>query len=147
MLDNFFQPLLRTLRYIHVMLRGTIFCLFILILGNALVVTFYTVQGDSMVPTLHGGSVLVINRLAYLRSSPSVGDIVVVRYGINDEITFVKRVIAVEGQIGILASGAQININTGQIFIEGDNKNFSTDSRSYGAIAVSQVVGKVIGNF
>ena len=115
--------------------------LFVVIASNAFLLTVYTVDGHSMDPTLHTGQLLLINRLAYLRSSPQVGDIVVVSFGNQGEITFVKRV---EGIAGQLVAGRLAPLGQNQLFIEGDNRSFSTDSRSYGPITERQVLGKVI---
>ncbi len=37
-----------------------------------------------------------------------------------------------------------ISINSGSIMVEGDNKDQSTDSRSFGVINMPEVVGKVV---
>lgn len=141
MLGKALQQLLRLLRYAHLTLRGIMIGLFVVIASNAFLLTVYTVDGHSMDPTLHTGQVLLINRLAYMRSSPQVGDIVVVSFGNQGEITFVKRV---EGIAGQLVAGRLAPLGQNQLFIEGDNRSFSTDSRSYGPITERQVLGKVL---
>ena len=94
----------------------------VVITGLALLVSWpYRVSGDSMEPNLHDGQWLIINRV----SRPKVGDVVGFRYG-NTEL--IKRIIRPEGD---------------SWWVEGDNKEQSTDSRSFGAIPKSVVVGKV----
>jgi signal peptidase I len=53
----------------------------------------------SMLPTLMAGDDLFINKLAYIDRMPQHGDIVYFRYPPNPSVTFVKRVIAVGGDV------------------------------------------------
>lgn len=118
--------------------------LFILIALNSFVVTNYTVDGHSMDQTLHNGQLLGINRLAYLYHPPRIGDIIVVSFGSGGDIEFVKRVTGIGGQTVAGNSGQVYHLNANQLFIEGDNRGYSTDSRTYGPILTSQVIGKVV---
>lgn len=63
---------------------------------------------------------------AYIFSKPKIGDIVVVKKGGKD---IVKRIQKVHDR---------------EYFVEGDNKQQSTDSRNFGPIDKSEIVGKVI---
>lgn len=82
-----------------------------------------TVNGNSMKPTLNPGQdALSINWFV----KPKVGDIVVIKVG-NREM--VKRVQKVRDH---------------EVFVEGDNKNESTDSRDFGPVSMEQIVGKVV---
>src|SRR3989338_9184128 len=86
----------------------------------------FTVSGNSMFPALKPGQeVLVFNwwRLLGLR----VGDIAVIKKNGKE---LVKRI----GQISSDRS----------IFVIGDNQKFSTDSRTFGLIKESEILGKVI---
>jgi len=115
-------------------------------LGAALVLKlfffdFIIVQGRSMEPAIQNGKVLVISRLRYgLRlpwqrdylvrwDSPKEGEVVVF-YTPSGEIA-VKRCVGLTPEGGFLA--------------EGDNKGASYDSRSYGAVPVGSIIGKVLG--
>lgn len=81
------------------------------------------VRGDSMLPALRPGHVVVgTGRYALLRP----GDVVIVRHGGLEKI---KRI----GQI-----------NKDQLFLVGDNQAHSTDSRAFGWLHVSVVVAKVV---
>ena len=83
----------------------------------------FTVNGNSMYHTLkHGRNVLSI--IWFL--NPRIGDIVVIKKA-GKEI--VKRI---------------IKISRSEVFVEGDNKNESTDSRHFGPINMDQVVGRVV---
>lgn len=86
----------------------------------------FTVNGNSMLPTLHGGQDILSFNWFYIGRKPKIGDIVVIKIG-NKEM--VKRVQSVYGR---------------EVFVEGDNKVESTDSRDFGPVKMDQVVGKVI---
>lgn len=76
-----------------------------------------------MNPTLVEGQDILSFNLFY---KPKVGDIVVIKY---DGKEMVKRVEKIEN---------------GQIFVEGDNKQESTDSRDFGSVSKDKIIGKVI---
>ena len=58
----------------------------------------------------------------------------------SNNLRFVQRVIAVEGQ----PDGKGGTVPHGRVWVEGDNKNNSTDSREYGPIPEALIVGKVV---
>ncbi len=66
-----------------------------------LIVTFgfqvARVEGQSMAPTLQDQDRLIVNKLVYRLNSPQRGDIVMLYYPVNPDKSFVKRVIAEEG--------------------------------------------------
>ena len=129
-------------------------------------------DGHSMVPTLQDGDrLLVLN--AMLDSDYQYGDIVVLRKDTFLEEPIVKRVIATEGQTvdidfvsgavyvdGELLEEDYINEPTyveegtefpltvpeGSIFVMGDNRNHSSDSRSsdLGTVDIRYVIGKAV---
>lgn len=140
---------------------------------SILILTFVfrlvTVNGISMENTLFHGDKLIVRNLFY---KPSNGDIVVVGPVLGlDEHIIIKRVIATGGQTfdinfdtgeitvdGVvldepyikettrLREGGEIPsvIPEGYVFVMGDNRNHSSDSRSYkvGLIAEDQIIGK-----
>jgi signal peptidase I len=123
------------------------------------------VDGSSMEPTLHSGEFMIVNRLAYRLSSPQIGDVVVFHYPGNPEQEYIKRVIGLPGDRVVIANG-QVTVN-GQVldepyiaappeyeddrivpldtlYVLGDNRNNSSDSHSWGTVALDQVIGKAI---
>ena len=136
------------------------------------VIRLIGVDGHSMVPTLQDGDrLLVLN--AMLDSNYQYGDIVVLRKDTFLEEPIVKRVIATEGQTvdidfvsgavyvdGELLEEDYINEPTyveegtefpltvpeGSIFVMGDNRNHSSDSRSsdLGTVDIRYVIGKAV---
>ena len=129
-----------------------------------------TVVGSSMVPTLEDGDLLIVSRLFY---QPEYGDIVVLRKESFKQEPIVKRVIATAGQTvdidfvegivyvdGVELDEPYINAQThepedftepvtvpeGCIFVMGDNRNRSTDSRyaAIGCVDLRYVIGKAL---
>ena len=68
---------------------------------RGLIVTFgfqvARVEGQSMAPTLEDQDRLIVNKLVYRIGEPRRGDIVMLYYPLNPDKSFVKRVIAEEG--------------------------------------------------
>ena len=135
------------------------------------VIRMMGVDDHSMLNTLqHGDRLLVVNSMLY--HDYKYGDIVILRKnGVFDDDPIVKRVIAVEGQTvdidfaeGIVyvdgealeedyireptytAEGTEfpLTVPEGSIFVMGDNRNGSSDSRDYrlGTVDTRYVIGK-----
>ena len=134
------------------------------------VIRMMGVDGHSMLNTLQHGDRLVVNSMLY--HDYKYGDIVILRKnGVFDDDPIVKRVIAVEGQTvdidfaeGIVyvdgealeedyireptytAEGTEfpLTVPEGSIFVMGDNRNGSSDSRDYrlGTVDTRYVIGK-----
>ena len=103
------------------------------------------VRGDSMSPNFNDGDWLLFRLLpAKSKSGKLVGKLVgkvvlIQRHSeIGKDFLQVKRVTQVSGSSK--ASDAIKN----EIWVEGDNKANSTDSRSWGALDSSEVIGKLI---
>ncbi|MBS1795112.1 MAG: nickel-type superoxide dismutase maturation protease [Acidobacteria bacterium] len=82
------------------------------------------VEGDSMLPALKDGDLVLINPDA----EPAVGDIVFARHPFKQSVKIIKRI-------------AEILPDDRYILL-GDNLDESTDSRSFGAIARKDILGK-----
>ena len=83
-----------------------------------------------MEPTLEEGNVVLVNRLSYLFNKPKIKDSVVIKRG---KYYIIKRIT----KINPSADGDKI-------FVVGDNKKDSTDSRKFGWVYRQEIVGKVI---
>ena len=74
-----------------------------------LIVTFgfqvARVEGQSMAPTLEDQDRLIVNKLVYRIGEPRRGDIVMLYYPLNPDKSFVKRVIAEEGDTVRIVDG------------------------------------------
>ena len=122
--------------------------------------------GISMYPTLVGGEGMFTEKLTYTVSAPQRNDIIICRYPYHTE-KCVKRVIAVPGDRISISDGAiylngerldesaywdgyiedsdmpEVTVPDKCLFVVGDNRNHSGDSRHVGFIPYCQVKGKV----
>lgn len=127
-----------------------------------------TVEGSSMVPTLHDGDMLIVDKISYRFTAPKRGDIVIFKYPGDMRENFVKRIIAVGGdEIEIKNGEVYVNgqrlvedyieaktqtgfndsiVPPGTIFVLGDNRNGSKDSRDpqVGFVPVDNIVGRAV---
>lgn len=132
--------------------------LFTLIIGAA------RVSGYSMHPTYDNGQIVVFSRL---QKDYEKGDVVSIKMANGER--YIKRVIAVGGdQVEIIDGVFYVNgevelecpahglteaqegikypytVKPGAYFVLGDNREVSIDSRTYGAVASTQIRGKVL---
>jgi signal peptidase I len=126
----------------------------------------YVVDGQSMEPNLHTGQFLIVSRLAYRFGDPQRGDIIVFDFPGNPSDDYVKRIIGLPGETVSIENG-HIFINNvrleepylppddittptrghwivpeGEYFVLGDNRGHSSDSRSWGMLETSKIIGK-----
>ena len=94
----------------------------------------FAVEGPSMEPAYRPGDRLLVNRLAYLRRPPAPGDAVVIRDPEHPSRLLLKRVAAAP-------DGPQTEAD--RIYLLGDNPAESRDSRHFGPLPRSAIVGKV----
>ena len=121
------------------------------------------VWGQSMEPSLHQDEQLIIDKLSYRFRPPARGEIVVVSMG-EGEIPLIKRVIGLPGETlqirnnRVLVDGeillepylgdivqrdyGPITIDEGYVFVMGDNRNYSRDSRSIGAVTLDRIIAR-----
>lgn len=131
------------------------------------------VSGDSMLPTLHENDYLIINKIGYKIGEPKNGDVIVFKSDLekNDGTTkdLVKRIIGVAGDKVVIKDGkvylndklldetylsegmdttgdVDIVVPEGKLFVLGDNREVSLDSRyeQVGLVDVTDVEGKVL---
>ena len=94
------------------------------------------VRGDSMSPNYNDGDWLLFRLLpAKSKANELVGKVVLIqrRSNLGEDFLQVKRVIKVHN-----------HNDEAQIWVEGDNKDESTDSRSWGALDSSEVIGRLL---
>lgn len=123
------------------------------------------VENISMEPTLVPGEFLVVNKFAYKTSEIKRGDIIVFHYPMNPDEDYIKRVIGVPGD-KISISDGQVLVNgfvlnepyiaappakggewlvpENAVFVLGDNRNESSDSRDWGFVPDDFIIGKAL---
>ncbi|MGL4790547.1 MAG: signal peptidase I, partial [Anaerotignaceae bacterium] len=127
------------------------------------------VEGNSMAETLNEGDRVFVSRLMGTFGLYNTGDIVVFEKLENETpIKIVKRIIATEGDIVEIKDGKiyvnsvelqedyissptdgelMVTVEEGHVFVLGDNREESTDSRFFGTINTKDVYAKVILRF
>lgn len=124
------------------------------------------VDGTSMEPTLHSGQRLVIEKVSYHFAAPGRGEVVVLKIPGREEAALIKRVVATAGDVIAIRNG-RVYLNgavllepylsqftpgdlpstvvpDGYIFVLGDNRGASNDSRTFGMIPTDHLVGRAI---
>ena len=125
----------------------------------------FRVDGDSMKPGLRTDEYVLVNKLAYLFHGPSRGDVIVFHYPVDPNQDFIKRVIGLPGDTinvtpnQIMVNGVTLDekayisapmnatprifkLQAGEYFVMGDNRPFSSDSRTWGPVPSNYIIGK-----
>lgn len=127
----------------------------------------FIVKGASMEPNFVNHDYLIVDQVTYQFKEPQRGDIVVFRYPRDPDQFFIKRIIGmphekvevrdgsvfINGKIldeseylplGLKTSGEiSLVLQADEYYLLGDNRGFSLDSRSFGALEESFIVGRV----
>jgi signal peptidase I len=136
----------------------------IALLVQAFLVKPFTIHQVSMRPTLEEGDRILLNRLVYRFREPARGDIIVLHSPINPDEDLVKRIVGIGGD-RLAVSGGRLYLNgvaqaepflleqsfdgempetvvpPGEVFVMGDNRNNSGDSRLFGSIPTGRIIG------
>ncbi len=146
-------------------------CAIILPIRYFIAQPFY-VKGASMEPNLHEHDYLLVDEISYRFHPPERGDIVVFRYPDDPQEYFIKRVIGLPGETVLIKDGGvyitdpsgattqlaetylpndsatvaqsdePVTLKSNEYFMLGDNRNGSKDSRSFGPVHYSFIVGR-----
>lgn len=131
----------------------------------------FVVSGESMVPTFENGDYLIVDEISYRLSEPKRGDVMVFRYPLQPDRFFIKRAIGLPGETVTLKNGvitienseypegfdleevyidadttgtANLTLGEDEYFVMGDNRGASSDSRVWGALDKSFIVGRAL---
>jgi len=123
------------------------------------------VDGFSMQPTLQDGEFVLVSKLSYKFGDFQRGDIIVFDFPMNPDEELVKRIIGVPGD-HVMVRDSHVYVNEqmlnenyiaqaplysgdwivpdGTLFVLGDNRNNSNDSKDWGLLPQGNVVGKAV---
>jgi signal peptidase I len=156
-------------QWLGILLGVVILLLFTLLLFK-LTVQDYHIQGHSMEPTLHDQEYVLVNKTAYLFQPPARGDIIVFHYPLNPKEDYIKRIIAIPGDVisvhdeTVIVDSSTLHevyvnkddpfnpfpsfnnhiVGPEQYFVMGDNRGNSSDSRLWGLVPRQNILGKAI---
>ena len=126
------------------------------------------VEGTSMMPSLDDQERIFINKFVYRIEPIQRGDIVVFRYPLDPQKSFIKRVIGVAGDHVRISDGRvyvnnkllvedyvpmayedersypEIIVPADSYFVLGDHRSLSNDSRDFGSVDASYIYGKAV---
>jgi signal peptidase I len=136
----------------------------IAVLINLFLAQATRVYGHSMEPNLHSDQRLVVEKVSYRLHGPHRGDVVVLRLPERGPELLIKRVIALPGETveirdgNVLINGrvldepyleretngvyGPVTVPEQHVFVMGDNRGASNDSRVFGPVSVDRIVGR-----
>lgn len=152
--------------------RFSIIAILIVIPVRMFIAQPFIVSGSSMDETFHSGDYLIVDQVTYHFEKPSRGDIIVFRYPKDPSKFFIKRVIGLPGD-KITIENASVIIENGthpngfvleepyinemtpdsplieelgdrEYFVMGDNRDRSSDSRSWGVLQEERIIGRAL---
>lgn len=130
----------------------------------------HQVRGASMAPNFHNGEYILTDKITYKFRKPERGDVIIFRAPKNQELDYIKRIIALPGETvkvekgsifvngkmieekylpsgpispgTFLQEGQGVTLEQDEYFVLGDNRNHSSDSREWGPITIKDIIGK-----
>ena len=138
--------------------------LIIVLVINMFLAQATRVEGQSMEPNLHNNQRLIIEKISYHLHPPQRGDIIVLRLSNRRSDPLIKRVIGLPGETVEIKNGrvyingqelnepyldqntypnmAPVVVPEQEVFVLGDNRGQSNDSRAFGFVPFSDIVGR-----
>ncbi len=133
----------------------------------------FIVKGQSMGPNFQHGNYLIIDEVSYRFRDPARGEVLVFKYPYNPSQRYIKRIIGLPGETveikgmkvhifspdgqetileetvylpetDITLGNLKLTLAEDEFFVMGDNRPFSSDSRSWGVLPRKNIIGKVI---
>ena len=155
----------RLLQLVREVLETVLPAILIALLINVFIGQATRVEGQSMEPNLHTDQRLVVEKVSYRFHGPQRYDIVVLKLPSQGDELLIKRVIGLPGETleirdgQVLINGEpldeplvdeetdpgrnrQVTVPPLHVFVLGDNRHHSNDSRSFGPVPIENVVGR-----
>lgn len=152
--------------------RFSIIAILIVIPIRMFIAQPFIVSGASMDNTFHSGEYLIVDQVSYYFEEPARGDVIVFKYPKDPSKFFIKRVIGLPGDT-ITIENSVVTISNSrypdgfvldepyiksmqptepfsetlsdrEYFVMGDNRDQSSDSRSWGVLQKERIVGRAL---
>lgn len=158
--------------FLSLILEVIVLVVFVVIPFRSLVAQPFQVYGDSMLPNFHDNDYLIVNQLGTkFGNGPDRFEVVVFKFPGNNEDYYIKRIIGLPSETvqvengtvtitsaenpegitvasdfvsGTTFGNTEITLTEGEYFVMGDNRENSSDSRSWGALPAENIVGTPI---
>jgi len=154
-------------RFVREIMETIVLTVLMFVIIN-LAVQNYDIQGPSMEPTLHNQERIMVDKVSYLFHPPTRGDIIVFIAPNNPSLNYVKRIIAVPGDVisvddttvkfdGVTLQESYVHperqgnpydpidnkiVTPGHYFVMGDDRVNSSDSRDWGFVPHENIIGR-----
>ena len=102
----------------------------------------FKIPSASMEPAVMRGDRILADKTAYHRMAPKKGDIIIFVFLDDRSKRYIKRIEALPGDTITLADGARQTVPHGAVYVLGDNREHSNDSRKFGFVPLSDVIAK-----
>lgn len=161
---------IRTEHPLTEVVRFSIIAILIVIPIRMFIAQPFIVSGASMDETFHTGEYLIVDQVSYYFEKPGRGDVVIFKYPKDPSKYFIKRVIGLPGD-SITIDGSTVTIKNAtnpngfvidepyiksmhgsnsltetlgdrEYFVMGDNRDQSSDSRSWGVLQEERIIGR-----
>jgi signal peptidase I len=155
-------------RFIREVVETIALTLLILLVISFAMQSFRT-DGESMSPSFQNGEYVLVDKVLYLFRQPQRGDIIVFHYPLDPHEVFIKRIVGVPGDAirttitTVTVDGQLIHepyismslnyanqtwkLGPNQFFVMGDNRGNSLDSRIWGPLDRSYIIGEVAASY
>lgn len=153
------------LRFLREVLETVLPALLIALLINVFVGQATRVEGQSMEPNLYSDQRLVVEKVSYRFHGPQRFDIVVLKLPSQGEELLIKRVVGLPGETVEIRDGhvyingellqesftaeitqpgrsGTVTVPPLHVYVLGDNRDRSNDSRSFGPIPIENIIGR-----
>lgn len=166
------NPIKKIIDFVMDILETVVFIGSLFIVVYLFILTPNQVKGASMEPMFKSGDYILTSRVTYKMRTHHRGDVVVFRSPKNPDIEYIKRIIGLPGdkiliensnifvngkllqenyistrtnlwEGGYMKNGAAITVPEGEVFVMGDNRPRSSDSREFGPVPIESIIGQV----
>ncbi|OJI07669.1 signal peptidase I [bacterium CG10_46_32] len=157
--------------FIGELVKITLIALAIIVPVRYFLIKPFYVNGASMEPSYYNREYLIVDEISYRIGEPSRGDVVVFRYPVDPSQFFIKRIIGLPGERVAIRDGVvvvytttypngvtmkepylsdgtttngetDVTLSSDEYFVLGDNRIASLDSRRFGPLLASDIVGR-----